>query len=143
MDFFCLQNLKKTAGGISKTENPPFSFSDFVKFFPQFSELSEDIFNMFLTAANAIINISDYEELWFFAMCFFIAHHVKMYEREKTLGEAAGVIASKSVGSVSVSYDTGGILGEFEGWGIFKETEYGRQFLTIARTAKKGGFYVC
>ncbi len=57
--------------------------------------------------------------------------------------ETKGFKQSKSVGSLSVSYDTGSALADYNGWGTLKDTEYGRQLIDIMKTVNGGGiFYV-
>jgi hypothetical protein len=52
-------------------------------------------------------------------------------------GQGGGVVQSKSVDKVSVSYDTGAIT--VEGGGDWNATTYGRQFLQLARLVGAGG----
>jgi hypothetical protein len=51
-------------------------------------------------------------------------------------GLATGLVASKSVSGVSVSYDTA--TGQTEGGGSFNLTRYGQIFLTLALPAAAG-----
>lgn len=52
-------------------------------------------------------------------------------------GMGGGVVSSKSVGGVSVAYNTE--LGIIEGGGAYNLTTYGREFLMLARMVGLGG----
>ncbi len=56
--------------------------------------------------------------------------------------ETKGLVASKSVDSVSVSYDFSTALADLDGWADWKTTEYGIQFITLAKNFMRGGMYV-
>ena len=56
--------------------------------------------------------------------------------------ETKGLVASKSVDGVSVSYDFSTALSDLDGWADWKTTEYGIQFVTLAKNFMRGGMYV-
>ena len=57
-------------------------------------------------------------------------------------GAAKGITTNKSVGGVSVGMAESSATAVIEGWGAFKTTEYGVQFLTMARMVGMGGLYI-
>ena len=77
-------------------------------------------------------------------MALFVAHFVELYMRVMVepgsdaanvvnAGQTKGLVASKSVGGVSVSYNFEQALKGLEDWGEWLSTEYGAQFVTLAR----------
>ena len=68
----------------------------------------------------------------------YTAHQVTIATKNlSTPGQASGITSSKSVGDVSVSYDTqAGIEKEAGHWNL---TTYGRQFIQLARIVGSGG----
>ena len=87
-------------------------------------------------------------------MGLFIAHWLTLYlqgrvpgtnssvETIVNAGLAKGVQTSKSAGDLSVSYDFSQVASDFNGWGTYKLTVYGQQFVTIARLVSLGGMTV-
>ena len=83
-------------------------------------------------------------------MGLYIAHWLTLYlqtaakaddtvQKKITAGLAKGLQSSKSAGDISVSYDFGSVNEDFAGWGMYKLTAYGQQFVTMARTFALGG----
>ena len=75
---------------------------------------------------------------------FFIAHNLAMDARNALSaskggvpGQATGIVASKSVGGVSVSYDTGS--GSMAGAGQYNLTTYGQQYYALEQIVGAGG----
>jgi hypothetical protein len=87
-------------------------------------------------------------------MGLYIAHFLTLYLQSTAspddpmskivnAGLAKGMVASKSAGDLSVSYDFSVISGqEFAGWGTYKLTAFGQQFITLARMYSMGGMVV-
>jgi len=103
--------------------------------------------------AHACVRISRFRSTWKFCMGLFIAHFVTLYLKTMIdpgespyaiaqAGAAGGVVSSKSVDSVSVSYDFSTVANDLEGWAEWKATEYGLQFVTWAKMFSMGGMYV-
>lgn len=71
----------------------------------------------------------------------FVAHKLtlqKQYAASGTgSGGASGPVSSKSVGGVSVAYNT--TFGEVEGGGAYNLTVFGKEFLALARLVGIGG----
>ena len=112
-----------------------------------------DILQMFVDMANSSILEVRFHSQWAYAMCLYIAHFCALYVQSQSgMNQTAAQVintaqavfpkSSKSVGDVSVSYDTSSILGDMPGWGAWKMTSYGIQLATIARLVGKGGMYV-
>ena len=87
-------------------------------------------------------------------MGLFIAHFLTLYlqsmaspddptQKIINAGLAKGMVSSKSAGGLSISYDFSMISGqEFNGWGTYKLTAFGQQFITLARLYAMGGMVV-
>lgn len=76
---------------------------------------------------------------------FVMAHQLALAARSQAAasaggapGSTAGAVASKSVGGVSVSYDTGAAL--LQDGGYWNLTTYGIQFWQLAMLVGMGGF---
>jgi hypothetical protein len=148
------------ASNIRAGGNPPFSIDDFREIFPQFWDSSgnpfvpEAVIDMYVGFANSIVNIARYHESWKLCVCLVIAHFLILYMRTMTpdpndsalavirAAETRGLVASKSVDGVSVSYDYSTAISDLDGWAAWKTTEYGIQFLTLAKVYNLGGMRV-
>ena len=155
-----VQNIIAGASNIREGKNPPFSVEDFKKDYPQFwadgvKELLPDgVIKMYLGLALAIVNIARYHEAWRVCVGLVTAHFLILYLRTRSLnpdptaadiikaGETRGLVASKSVDGVSVSYDYSAAVSDIDGWGAWKTTEYGTQFLVFVRVYNLGGMRV-
>ena len=115
--------------------------------------MPENVLQMFVGIAHSVVKKTRYEELWELAIGLFIAHHSVLFlktsepegtskERILSTSESKGLQSSKSAGSLSVSYDLSSFSSDFAGWGSYKETEFGKQFITLSKMAFAGGFYV-
>jgi hypothetical protein len=153
---------KAKASNISAGANPGYSSSDFLALFPQFktvctvtgsgtdSAVPQALLTNLISRANASLAYGRYQENWEYCMGLFIAHFIVLYLKTATQTTAAGLISaaqpnliqsSKSVDSVSVSYDTGS-MSDYDGWGQFKTTTYGQQLITYMKMAGMGGMLV-
>lgn len=63
-------------------------------------------------------------------------------QKKIAAGLAKGLQSSKSAGDISVSYDFSSIQEDFAGWGAYKLTAFGQQFVTLARVYAMGGMVV-
>ena len=155
-------NVIIEASNIKTGGNPPFSSSDFLSFFPNFKNAVEgrstdvnippEVLDMYIQFASDCVNIRVWGNQWKYAMSLFIAHFLTIYIQAQfpenataqqilAYGQAKGLISSKSVGDVSVSYDFGSAIKGVESWGQFTTTEYGLQFANLAKLVAKGGMY--
>lgn len=145
------------ASNIRDGKNPEYAIADFRKVMPGFTEdiISDEQLQHFIDMAQAVVKEARWHSLWREGMRLYIAHFVTLYlatpqdnpTRDALVGagQAKGAATSKSVGGVSVSYDTGQIssaTADLTGWGAFKLTTYGTQFATLAKMVVKGGMYV-
>lgn len=148
--------LISTAANIKKSENPPFKIEDFFSIYPQFQgleELPDRIVKMYIDFANEVVNVERWGKQWVLGMCLFVAHFCTVYlmayldsnaEAAAVIssGQSKGLVSSKSVGDVSVSYDFSLAMQNVEGWGQFNLTTFGNQFVSISKLMSKGGMWV-
>lgn len=142
------------------TDNPAFTLSDFQSIFPVFNIASEDstgdidltttipyaVFSLFLSMANQSLKYDRYKGLWKYMMCLYIAHYMTLFlETNKGSSDNAlalansmpkGVATSKSVDSLSISYDMMDVTSDFKGYGTYKLTAYGMQLITLIKMYK-------
>ena len=135
--------------------NPPFTVDDFYTQYPQFFTLDKNdnpvskiplvILQAYIDLAHASITYSVYREYWIICMGLFIAHFATLYLQtmdDPLAGDTAGLVSSKSVDGVSVSYDNSAITADMDGFGEFKATTFGLQLITFAQIVGIGGLYV-
>lgn len=148
--------LINTASNLKRNENPPFYLEDFYAIYPQFQgldELPDMIVQMYIDFANEVVNIARWGKQWKLGMCLFVAHFCSVYLMSFTesnseaaaviaAGQSKGLISSKSVGDVSVSYDFSLAMQNVDTWGQFNLTLFGNQFVSIAKLNSKGGMWI-
>lgn len=109
--------------------------------YPQFGDLSAvapATVAYWLTVAVARLPPSRWLNLLNEGLALFVAHKVALgLAAARNGGLGGGVVSSKSVGGVSVAYNTE--LGTEEGGGAYNLTVYGREFLRLARMVGMGG----
>ena len=160
MSVPAVQSIIAGASNIREGENPPFSIEDFKAIYPLFWSaeikpmLPDEVIEMYVGFALAIVNIARYHEAWKVCVCLVVAHFLILYLRTMSAtpdptaadiikaAETKGLVASKSVDGVSVSYDYSTAISDLEGWASWKTTEYGIQFITLARVYNMGGMRV-
>lgn len=148
------------ASNIRAGKNPPFAAADFKAVYPQFWDKDDvplvpgSVLDMYIGFADSIVNIARYHESWKVCLCLVIAHFLVLYMRTITpnpdggaaavikAAETKGLVASKSVDGVSVHYDYSTAIADLDGWADWKTTEYGIQFLTLAKAYNLGGMRV-
>lgn len=149
----------KASSNIITTDNPPYDLVDFSSAFPVFpigeggGAIPTYVFNLFLDMANAAIKEERYKTSWKFLMGLYIAHFLTLYLRTQQ-GDASaqnalagslptGLASSKSVDGLSISYDfTWANDSDFEGYGTFKQTEYGQQLITLTKPFGHAGMWI-
>jgi hypothetical protein len=137
------------------SDNPPFTLDDFKAMYPQFQggAVPDTMLSVFLELADKAINIARWRAYWQLAMGLFIAHFATLWATSTgdpdsdaagviAAGQARGLMASKSVDSVSYSYDYATSMTDLNGWAAWKLTTFGTQLATIAKMAGKGGMQV-
>jgi hypothetical protein len=104
----------------------------------------------YLTLALASVMFARYQEAWVTCICFFVAHYLTLFMRTEsgpnlTASEVAssgltkGIIISRHAGDVGA---TSQLIGSYEQWGAWTETQYGEQFISIARALNAGPIWV-
>ena len=158
MDVF---GIIAAASNIRQGGNPTdYTLNTFLAEYPQFTKtengvsvIPQTVLQAWFNLAYASLSYNRYHELWRTCMGLFIAHWLTLYLQTKTSaddpvrnivnsGLAKGVQTSKSAGDLSVSYDFSAVANDFEGWGTYKLTLFGQQFITLARLCCKGGMVV-
>lgn len=121
---------------------------------PGFSEgiISDEQLQPYIDLAQSVVKEARWHSYWREGMRLFIAHFVTLYlqtpqddpTRTQLLnaGTKQGIANNKSVGAVSVGLDNSQTLGDLVGWGTWKSTAYGSQFVTLARMLGKGGMFI-
>lgn len=154
------------ASNIKNGGNPPFVAQDFYDIYPNFESvvihetavgtegtLPSAVLDMYIQFANDCVQYKRWKNQWKMAMSLFIAHFCTIYiqslfpenataQQVLAYGQAKGLISSKGVGDVSVSYDFSAAVTGVESWGQFNMTQYGIQFANMAKLVAKGGMMV-
>lgn len=150
-----LINLIGAASGIIDGENPEYTADDFREIMPMFGPdiVEQSVVEHFVQMAHAVVKKARWHELWSEGMRLYIAHHLTLYLRSSApdgadrngvlnAGGVSGVVTSKAVGGINVSYDINTANGDLAGWAAWKLTTYGTQFATFARMLGHSGMYV-
>jgi hypothetical protein len=158
------------ASNLRTGENLPYTVEDFYALYPAFGPRetpAEDpegeptitylvdplVIEMYIELAGAVVKEARWHKRWKFAMSLFVAHFLTLYLQSLSdanstaaqvvaAGQAKGLLSSKSVGDVSVSYDFSAIAQGLDGWAAWNLTTYGQQYATLAKIAGIGGMYV-
>ena len=148
-----INQLKQTAQNSQSTGEGTFTLQDFLEIFPQFTEktslISSSLITMWINRAKEIIHSSDFGEIWKYVISLFIGHNIVKYLEKinpnKDIvknAQTKGFQTSKSADGLSVSYDIGSALADYNNWGTLKETEYGRELIDYLKSLKAGVFYI-
>ena len=148
-----INQLKQTAQNSQSTGEDTFTLQDFLEIFPQFTEktslISSSLITMWINRAKEIIHSSDFGEIWKYVISLFIGHNIVKYLEKinpnKDIvknAQTKGFQTSKSADGLSVSYDIGSALADYNNWGTLKETEYGRELIDYLKSLKAGVFYI-
>lgn len=128
------------------------TIEEFLSIFPEFSDHPAARVEFFLTEADNQISPKRFGASTNFGKALFTAHNLACLDNGqrvnsdgsistgKVSGGATGAIASKTVGSVSVSYDTGST--SFSDAGYWNATPYGRQFWDLLKRYRRLPFTV-
>ena len=143
------------ASNIRTGGNPEYGVDDFLAAYPQFGggTVPDVILRAWVNMAQSSIHKNRYHDAWEICMGLYIAHWLTLYlqtaasaddpiQKKIAAGLAKGLQTSKSAGDISVSYDFGSINEDFAGWGAYKLTSFGQQFVTMARMYSVGGMVV-
>lgn len=156
-----VMGIISAASNIRCGDNPEYTEDTFYAAYPQFNKVDADgnqvipsvVVSGWVKLANTALSYRRYRDYWEMAMGLFIAHWLTLYMQSAadpndatskiiSAGLAKGVQTSKSAGDLSVSYDFSMMTGDFDGWGTYKYTAFGQQFITIARLVSAGGMCV-
>ncbi len=128
--------------------------TEFLETYPQFTDsIPQTVLTMYLELANKSIQEARWREYRKLALGLFVAHFCTLWiegsapqdataAQITAAGAAKGLVGSKSVSGVSVSYDNSSVLSDFAGYGSWKLTKYGIQLLSLARLVGKGAIAV-
>lgn len=144
------------ASNIRTGGNTEYTKETFLEAYPQFKDteiVPSVVVDAWVKLARASVQKARFHDAWEIAMGLFIAHWLTLYIQTSakegdpvgkviTAGLAKGLQTSKSAGDLSVSYDFNSITSDFNGWGTYKLTAYGQQFVTMARIYSIGGMCV-
>ena len=116
---------------------------DFRASFPEFTDpvkFTDAQITYWSNVAGCATNQKVFGCMYTNVIYLYTAHTLSIAYKNKinpVPGEGLGLTASKSVGSVSVSYDTASIVEN--GGGYWNETSYGREYLRLVRLFGTGG----
>ena len=143
------------ASNVRTGGNPDYTVEDFLAVYPQFggNTVPDIVRKAWVNMAQASIHKARYHDAWEICMGLYIAHWLTLYlqtaasaddpvQKKIAAGLAKGLQSSKSAGDISVSYDFGSVNEDFAGWGTYKLTSYGQQFVMFARMYAAGGMVV-
>ena len=150
------QGIISTASNVRGGTNPAYTTAMFWAAYPSFQGLvSEEMTQMYINLANAVIKESRYHSYWQVCMNWFIAHFLTLYlqsistgtsqcsaKNVLAAGEARGLKVHKAVDGLSVGLDYSQIGDDLAGWAQFKLTIYGQQFASIAKLMGRAGSFV-
>lgn len=120
--------------GVFRTEFP--EFADTARF-------TNSMIDLWSSLAEKMLNASRWGTLRPMGINLFVAHSITLASTNAnasqsggTPGGASGITSSKSVGTVSVGYDTASAMEKDAGH--WNQTTYGRQYLRLARMIGQG-----
>jgi hypothetical protein len=118
---------------------PTFDIATFRTNFPEFSDINtypDSLIAFWAAYAQEGISMDRFGDMYPYALALYVAHQLKLavQNAQISLGGgsslSSGIVASKAVGSVSVSYDVEfGSQGANAGY--FNLTTYGRMFWSL------------
>ena len=110
----------------------PTFLANFRTLFPEFADTAafpDATIQMWIIVGEAQMDVTRWGDLYEHGSMLFIAHNLKLVVDGGNAG--GGAVSSKTVGSVSVSYDTSQSM--LPNAGHWNQTMYGRQFAQLAR----------
>jgi hypothetical protein len=148
------------ASNLRRGDNPEYTTADFLTLYPQFGEsdagtriIPESVLDLYLEFAHACLQEGRWRSAWKMGMGLFAAHWCTLYLQAAVdpssgaagvvaQGQTKGLVASKSVGDVSISYDFSAATQDLSGWAGWTQTTFGAQLATLAKIIGKGGMYI-
>lgn len=117
------------------------NLSQFRTDFPEFADTArfpDAMLTLWAGVGEQRISAERFDTLYGTAVALFAAHNLVLAVSNRLVaaqggvpGSTGGIISSKSVGDVSVSYDTGAAMEPNAGH--WNATTYGRQYIQLAR----------
>lgn len=114
--------------------------------FPEFADVSrfpDSALNFWAGIGEKLISSDRFGDLYSQALNLFTAHNITLAAGNVLTaasgglpGSGSGIVSSKAVGSVSVSYDTGAAM--MTNAGHWNQTVYGRQYIQLVRLMATG-----
>lgn len=118
--------------------------------FPEFTDeqkYTDTMLTFWASIADTLMNETRWAELYTQGTYLFVAHNITLAaidvasaEAGRAPGNFSGIQSNKSVGDVSVGYDTQSVA--LDEAGNFNLTKYGRDFFFLARIVGMGGSQV-
>lgn len=117
--------------------------------FPEFKDqtvYSDEMIEFWGEIANRLLNKCRWGNMLDLAAMLFVAHHLVLEKQAADVAKRGGtpgqigVLTSKSVGSVSASYDLSRVT--FEGAGHWNMTTYGVRFYQLLRMFGAGPIHI-
>jgi hypothetical protein len=115
--------------------------ADFRTQFPEFSDVAvypDALINAWAAVAERMVVLNVWTTSWTFGCQLYVAHEITLAAQNQkaasvggTPGVSGGIASSKTVGSVSVTYDASSTTEKDGGW--WNLTNYGKQYLRLAR----------
>lgn len=107
----------------------------------------------YVNLAHYCVMITRYFATWQFMMALFVAHYATLYMRTESgpndnpsqvasSGLTKGIITTRAAGDVSAGAQATMAANGYEDWGAWGETQYGEQFITIAKATNCGPVWV-
>jgi hypothetical protein len=131
---------------MARNKNLP-TVSDFRRDFPQFTDTAkypDAVIQFRLSLADTLMDGSAMGEMFPYLVELFVAHYMVLYSSDTSAGSlggaggsTSGVVASKSVDKVSVSYDNSSTLSADAGFWNF--SRYGAEFWQMLQYFGYGG----
>ena len=135
---------------MSGTITAPVTVSKFRTDFPEFADVTKYPTNgiqMYLNIANSSHDPIRWGQYWVMGVELYTAHFVALDALDVQSGSAGGVagtssgiVSSKSIGGVSVSYDVA--TGSEKDAGHWNLTNYGKRYFRFARIVGAGPVHV-
>lgn len=153
--MYSVYSIIANASNIRGTNDdvPEYTFDTLCTMYPQFLDVDEVVANAWIAIATSSLSYARWRHLWEMGVSLYVAHFLTLYAQTLNdpsrglmvnveAGLAKGVITSKSVSDMSVSYDFGSVANETQGWGTFNQTMFGLQFVQFAKLVSKGGMTI-
>lgn len=156
-------NVIANASNVVDGTNSAYVLTDFYAVYPAYGPrgtspdytylVDPTILQIYIDLADAFIKETRWHSAWKVAMGWFVAHFATLYLQGTAnptgtaaqviaAGQSRGLMSSKGVGDVSVSYDYNSIAQDLDGWAAWKLTIYGQQLATVGKILGHGGMYV-